>query len=292
MLVLAPAPDFWMAFHPETGGLYKVWHGKMDFRGKVWDFSQENSRADGRVYLAAPNEIWRLEDGKPTATGWTSQGVTSQKDGWAFGGDGSWLQSPEFDALPWHRVFLAFDETSRKGPFRVEVSDRRSPEVSQWFESATSAENDNSWQWNFKRVERTGSQMQVKITSQVPKRLRGLRMYGDQPVWFDGTGQPLTVQWKGYELKGQTEGVTISYQLQLASGAKVSVDYQPEVAPDGWTERFTLSGLPKGQSVYLKRPGLSARVVTESQLARRADGWVFSANGESLIRSRVQEESR
>src|SRR5688500_19227121 len=84
MVLLAPAPNWWMAFNPETCAMHKVWRGKMDYRGKVWDFSQENSRADGRIYFGSPSEIWRLPNGGQIPAGWKADGVVSQPGGWLF----------------------------------------------------------------------------------------------------------------------------------------------------------------------------------------------------------------
>lgn len=255
MLILAPAPDWWMAFNPETGAMHKVWRGKMDFRGKVWDFSQDNSRASGRVYLASPSDLWRLADDGKLPAGWSAQGVTFQNGGWAFA-PGAALTSPAVDANGWHRTFVAFDETSKKGRFRVTISG----EEPQWFESALSVGSDNDWQWNFKRIERPSAKMTVKIESPVAKKLRGLRIYGDRPSWFDGNGRELTVFWDGYELVGQTRAAKIHLRLRWPSGRITNVVHEADLTTEGWQESWTLGGIPKGETVTLRREGLSEAV--------------------------------
>ncbi|MGV3616281.1 MAG: hypothetical protein ACO1SV_13185 [Fimbriimonas sp.] len=275
MLILAPAPDWWMAFNPETGAMHKVWRGKMDFRGKVWDFSQDNSRAAGRIYLASPSEIWRLPDDGKLPPGWTAQGVTFANRNWTFA-EGASLTSPAVDASGWHRVFVAFDETSRKGRFRVTVSGDKP----QWFESATSVGSDNDWQWNFKRIERPGAEMTVTLESPVAKRLRGLRLYGDRPSWFDGKGRELVVLWDGYELVRRTEAVKIRFRLRWPSGQEATVVHQPDLTPAGWQEKWRVGGIPKGETLTMRREGLSEAVRVEAGAFYAAGMFRFSNNGD------------
>jgi hypothetical protein len=284
MLIVAPAPEWWMAFNPETGAMHKVWRGKLDFRGKVWDFSQENSRANGRVYFASPSELWRLPDGGRLPEGWRAQGVNPDRGGWTFADASATLTSPPIDASGWRRVFVAFDETSRKGPFRVTLSDARNPKTAQWFDSALSSESDTAWQWNFKRIERPGPATSVTVTTAVPaKRLRGLRLYGDRPAWFDASGHPLEVLWEGYDLVRQTEAVNIRYRLRLPGGQTVAVRQRPELTAQGWRETWSLSGLPKGQTIRLRREGLSEAVTARTALPFQDGQWTFAANGDHAI---------
>jgi hypothetical protein len=288
MLIIAPAPNWWMAFNPETGAMHKVWHGKMNFRGKVWDFSQDNSRAEGRIYLASPSEIFRLVDGSSAPANWTATGVTPQKDGWLFPDSKRAIVTPPLDLSGWHRVFIAFDETGKKGRFHVDIADRKSAVDPQWFESATSVEGENSWQWNFKRIERPSSATVIKITSNVPgKRLRSLRLYGDRPSWFDSKGQPLEVIWDGYELVKETRAVNINYRLRLPSGKLVSVQQKPELTKTGWIESWEVKGLPRGEVIRLRREGLSEGVIATGRPSGGSpfaqDGWAISSDGEQRL---------
>lgn len=276
MVLITPRQGFWIAFNPETCGVHKIWSGEVDFRGKVFDFSQENSRAKGTFHYAAPSEIWRLPN--PTSAGekpkWISDGVEGAKDGWQFMGANSKLIAPSVDLSGWQRVFVAFDETSRKSPFRVEIS--KAGKVDQWFQSATAVESETGWQWNFKRVERPGANLGVIIQSSTPKKLRNFRMYGDQPVWLDSTGKPLEVKWEGYELVKQTQGVKVRFSVALDAQRAVKVVWSPEATPTGWLEEWTIEGLPKGESIVLNRSHVSATVSGSTKLT-------FEKNGASKV---------
>lgn len=276
MVLITPKPGFWIAFNPETCGVHKIWSGEVDFRGKVYDFSQENSRAKGTFHYAAPNEIWRLPN--PSSAGekpsWRAAGVEGAKDGWQFAGEGSTITAPTVDLSGWQRVFVAFDETSRKSRFRVEVT--RAGKVDQWFQSATSVEGENNWQWNFKRVERPGADLGITIRAETPKKLRNLRLYGDQPVWMNAGGKPLEVKWEGYELVNQTQGLKVRFSLLLDSRRSVKVEWKPEATATGWREAWNIGGLPKGEAVVLDRDHLAKGVAGPAKLT-------FEQNGPSTI---------
>ena len=278
MVLIAPQNNWWMAFNPETCAMHKVWQGKLDFRGKVWDFSQDNSRADGKILFAAPSEMWRLPDGPELPATWSSQGVAFDKDGWSFAAK-SFLRSPVFDASQWQRVFVAFDETGVPARFHVGVTDDGGSQVLQWFDSATSVTGPKDWQWNFKRIERPMSRMRVQFSTEAAKRLRNLRMYGDKPSWFGMDGQPLEVHWRGYETVKQTQAVVLRYDLNLKGGTKVQVTHRPDRWQSGWKETITLSGLPTGQEVYLRREGLSQAIGVTSNPDFAKGHWTLSHNG-------------
>ncbi|MBX7135900.1 MAG: hypothetical protein K1X67_24795 [Fimbriimonadaceae bacterium] len=293
MVILAMAKDWWMAFNPETGAMHKIWQGKMDFRGKVWDFSQDNSRAQGKIWLASPNEIWRMSDTPPIAEGWTAEGVTPVKGGWRFSTLESTLTSPAVDASGWQRVFLAFDETSRKGRFHVEVSDAFDRRAPQWFESATHVDNEDAWQWNFKRIEHPSAAMRVKVTTKVKgKQLRGLRLYGDRPSWFDGNGKQLEVRWEGYYLVGQTKSVVLHYRLALPSGAVADVRQTPELVPGGWRESWAIDSLPMDQVLILRREGLSSGVRASGDVIQADGALKFSRRRENTVTYTIKEAGR
>ena len=293
MVILAMANDWWMAFNPETGAMHKIWQGKLDFRGKVWDFSQDNSRAEGRVFLASPNEIWRMPDTPPMPADWVAEGVVPGKEGWRFTSLDSSLTSPAIDASGWQRVFLAFDETSRKGRFHVEVFDAFDRRAPQWFESATHVESEEGWQWNFKRIERPSAAMRVKVTTKVAgKQLRALRLYGDRPSWFDSSGKQLEVRWAGYDLAGRTQAAVLRYRLVLPGGEVVEVRQSPELISGGWREAWTLGSLPRGQSVVLRREGLSPGVRATGDSVQKDGTLRFDRNGESVVTYTVQEAGR
>ncbi|MEQ1934897.1 MAG: hypothetical protein ABL962_13640 [Fimbriimonadaceae bacterium] len=231
MLIFALGDNLWMAFNPETCGVYKVWRGDIDFRGKVWDFSQDNSRSVGAVLYQAPNMIL------PATADWTPFGVAKVDDVWQFPTSG-YLLSPVFDTSGWQRVFFAFDETGRRSRFRVDLSGGGLGK--QWFESATHVESEKDWQWNFKRLEFTSVKTQIKVSGDSGKTLRNPRVYGDRPVWHSAIGKPLTVRFRGYELVRQTKGVIVRFDVTL-DGGDAKMEFVPELAKDGWKETWRLT---------------------------------------------------
>ncbi|MEQ1823518.1 MAG: hypothetical protein ABL949_13490 [Fimbriimonadaceae bacterium] len=241
MLVFALGDHLWMAFNPETCGVYKVWKGDIDFRGKVWDFSQENSRSVGEILYQAPNAIL------PATADWTPYGVAKVDEVWQFPANG-YLLSPVFDTRGWQRIFFAFDETGRKNRFRVDLIGDGS--TKQWFESATHVESEKEWQWNFKRIEFAAPKTQVKVTGEGGKSLRNMRVYGDRPVWFSSTGQPLSVRYRGYELIKQTKGVVVRFDL-VSNSVVTPIEFRPERIGGGWSESWRAVG-PR-ISVQMKR---------------------------------------
>ncbi len=280
MLTIAPAPNFWMVFNPETCAFYKIWEGSVDFRGKVWDFSQDNSRAKGRVLFASPTEV--------TSQTWQAKDATENKGVWTFNKAGATLTGSSFDGRDWWRMFVSFDETSREGRFRVDIEDLDGKNKPQFFRSATAVGTDNGFQFNFKRIERPSKNMTVKVTSEIAgKKLRNFRIYADRPCWQGSDGKSLEVIWKGYELLNQTKGVVIRYQLKLRSGRIVSVVHQPDSIENGWTESLGISGLPRGESVTLKRPGLSQAIKSST-----AFPLIIKANGTQKINFQVMESAK
>jgi hypothetical protein len=248
---IALRPDLWIVFNPETGSVFKVWEGKMDFRGKVWDFSQDNSRSQGRILAAAPTEIATLQDGD--LGDWQAQGATWQ-GAWKFAGDGATLASPPIDLSYWQRVFVAFDEQSRKGRIKVELSaDGGKSWAAEHFFSATAVTNDTDWQWNFRQIHTQSSNARIRFVQESAahnKALRNVRVFGDQPSWLDKDGDPLQVRWRGYETKGETQSVSLLYDLVLPNGHTVSVRHRPEVHKSGWSELVSVRGLQPGDFVF------------------------------------------
>jgi hypothetical protein len=251
MLVVAPRPKVWFAFNISAGALYKAWSGDMEFRGKVWDFSQNSSRAKGRSLLSWTNDLVQLPDkvGQP-ARGWSAEGV-EYKDGWSFSSAGSVLTSPSFDATSWTRLFIAYEELSHKGPARVEVStDGGKSWDAQWFDTTMHGSRDDEWQWGFKQVavEPTAA-MRVRFRQLDPafaKRLRSIRVFGDHIAWWierDGHTVSAEITWIGHELVKQTEGVTLRFR---AAGVEIdeSLDASTESGSIHLTERLNVHEMP------------------------------------------------
>jgi hypothetical protein len=295
MVVIALRPDLWYVFNPETCSPFKVWEGKMDFRGKVWDFSQDNSRAAGRVLAYAPTEILTLVDG--SLDDWTASGVTWDK-AWKFSGDGAALTSPPFDLSVWQRVFVAFDEQSRRGRMRVEVSgDGGRTWMSEHFYSALSVTNDTDWQWNFRQLLTKSSSARLRFVQEKGaflKTLRNVRVFGDQPCWLDREGRALKVVWRGYEIREETKSVSLLYDLVTERGRTVSVRHRPEVSGNGWSELISLRGMTAGDVVFYSPLGVEdgvSRTVHFPNGEKRDDGtrWPFgmAMDGDVLVRYEV-----
>lgn len=260
MVILALKPGIWMAFNPDTCGVHEVWQGDIDFRGKVWDFSQDNSRPKGTLLYSSPSKIELVplgETKEPTAP----QPLSN---------------APEYkiNTEDWDRVFMAFDEMGRKSRLRVELRDSTG-KIAQWFESATSVEGDSHWQWNFKQLMVKPGTYTVKFydPKNTGKQIRGIRVFGDRPVWFNPDGTRATVKWRGYEFvktkpsekkfydKGN--GVVLKYDVVLSSGKVMSVRHRPEIRSEAsnvyWYETIETSG-PKGVQALFRRYGAEKNV--------------------------------
>lgn len=247
MVAVALKQDLWYVFNPETCAPFKVWTGKMDFRGKVWDFSQDNSRAQGTVHAAAPSEVLTLDANELGK--WTANGVSWQ-GAWKFAGDRATLTSPSFDLQSWQRVFVAFDEQSRRGRIKVEVSSNggRTWDAENFY-SATAVTNDTDWQWNFRQLLTMSPTTRVRFVQESAahqKTLRYVRIFGDQAAWLDRFRRPLEVFWRGYELKNETDSVSFIYDVVLASGRTINVRHRPEATTNGWSELVSVHGLQVG----------------------------------------------
>lgn len=292
MVLLAPAPNWWIAFNPETCAIHKVWQGKVDFRGKVWDFSQNNSRAAGRIYYAAPTELWRLPNGDHP-NGWKFDGVGEVKGAWTFPETKATLSTPVFNASGWRKLFLSFDESGRKGRFQVDIKDMSGKAKPQMFQSALSAGSETDFQFNFKRVERPTAAMQIEIHGLGPgKKLRNLRLYGDRSSWVDSNGIQVETIWGGYELVQQTKGVWLHYGVRLGSGKVVQVQHQPEITATGWTETFMISGLPPGEHLTMRRESQSPAIKINSSTPYSNGTWTFAKNGKAEIKFEIQESGK
>lgn len=258
MVMIAPAKDWWFAFNPEICAMHKVWNGKIDFRGKVWDFSQNNSRSAGAVFFAAPSEIWRLAPDED----FVSSDVRTDKDTYEFTTPSASVRSRPISIAGWQRVFLAFDETNRKSRFRVDILNVEGKDTAQWFESATSVTGDDDWQWNFKQISVDNASIRVAISAPTltqPKKIRNVRMYGDQQSWFDDFGKPLRVHWRGYELIKQTKAVDLNFDVFVGS-KRVQISNRPEKTTSGWSETLTVRGLDRGSTIHLRHKALSSAV--------------------------------
>lgn len=250
-LIVAAGHDIWFAFNSNSCAFHKIWKGKVDFRGKVFDFSQENSKAEGTVLAQSGAVVFELPDGKPLPEGWSSKGVT-WAGGWKFDGDGAYIESPELDLSAFTNLYVAFDEKSRKGRLRVEVVD--DGKVAEWFGSSMDVSSDTNWMWNFKYLLDRGEHarlrfVQVKASDQ--KYAKALRLYGDRPGWAVSTPTGVVTaeaKYKGYEVNG-TKSVKVFFDL-IVPGGKVSLAVVPEVSvatgETRWTTDYEVTSATSG----------------------------------------------
>ena len=122
MVVAALADDLWIAFNPANAAIERAWSGDIDYRGKVWDFSQDNSTTRGTTYLAASGTVLQAPSPASMTDAWTARDVIEFDGVWRFMATDATLTLPVVDLSGTRDVMLSFDEWSRGGSFRVEVS--------------------------------------------------------------------------------------------------------------------------------------------------------------------------
>lgn len=206
MVLIKMSPTRWMAFNPKTCAIQKIWEGDVDWRGKVYDFSQNTSRAKGKVLFELPSELesltslWppRLQSTGPTT--WEAEGAKLENGVTTFQSDSGYVLSAHLYTKGFSNIYVAFDESSRSAPFRVEVLDISGKEVGDWFYSTTHGGSDTDFQWNYKQIWPGATISRIKFTSTkaTAKKLRNVRIIGDYEM-FTGD-KPVDVIWKGYEV--------------------------------------------------------------------------------------------
>ncbi len=260
MLAVALRSDLWLAFNPANGGLYKVWSGGINFRGKVYDFSQNSSLTLGTTFHTGRNTILAAAVTTSIPAGWTATGVTPGASNWTFTGVGSVMTSPVFDLTAFDSPILTFFEQGG-GPLRVQVSqDGGATWTAQEFDSTQPG---NAVQENQKLLTVTGANVRLRFIVQAGnaagKRLSNIALIGDYRVWSatqNAAAVPLTVDWRGYRTVQDTEAIFIKYDLVLPGAVRVAVEENPEALPGmALTRTFTLSGLPPNTTVSLKVNG-------------------------------------
>lgn len=210
-----PGGDLWFSFDPDTGAFTKVWEGEMEWRGKVYDFSQDNSRAKGEVLMERPREIVIT----PSFT------TAEPRDGgWRFK-EGNRIVFQQLRLEGWAKLFIGYEHTSRKGPLVFELRGANN-KLEQWFGSAQHVNDDNAWQWNFKEIVPRGMyNLIVRQEGDYNKKLRNLRIYGQQHAWFDGL-DPCEIRWKGYSVSA--DGRRAEFRIEA--------DGQPITQSFAWDE--------------------------------------------------------
>lgn len=290
MVLIAAGDGWWFAFNPDIAGWHRIWRGEVDFRGKVWDFSQDNSRATGETILAPPDELLALREEVfgVDALDWRFERVTYHDGGWRFDGADASITSPEVDLTGWDRLYLAFDERSRRGPVRVEVLDvsGEEPSIAQWFDSTTHGTSETDWQWNFKLITPRPGAARIRFVqreARFNKAVRDIRLFGDRPAWYveveqgDGAIDLIAPEpiFRGYELINGTEGVVLEYDLRLPDGRTVSLAHRADRRADGTgiDETITVRERPNGVTLIHACPQL-------------AEGWMREVDGARALRTR------
>jgi hypothetical protein len=276
MVLLNPAPELWVAFNPATCAVQKVWSGGIRLRGKVYDFSQDNSTAAPGAAILAENTgvLLSLPDqgGAEAGAGWSLTGITPlvDREGWRVapaGGDAV-LVSPVVDTFPYERVVLAFDETGRPSPFRIDVStDGGATWGAQSFTSTVNAHSDTDWQFTFKTIDRPAERLRLRLSlpeGASPKNLRRVRLTGDRNPWRIVIEEGLCAavpRWKGYSRPAEASaGVgapicTLRYDLALPDGRSVAIAHAvASPSPGVLEETIIATDLPVPSTVELDLP--------------------------------------
>jgi hypothetical protein len=123
--------------------------------------------------------------------------------------------------------------------------------------------------------------------------LQNIALFGDYQAWtVRQTGSPIAsqVDWRGYQLVNQTDGIIIKYDIVLPGDVRVSVQESPEaLAGAALTRRFTIGGLPEGMTLSLELDGTgynAARTLSGAGTLRTAGGDTFldfTSNGETTL---------
>jgi len=292
MLVLALRSDLWAAYNPANGTLHKVWNGGIQFQGKVWDFSQKNSVTLGTTYhLLEDAFVFRNLDETVIPAGWTASGVSTGSQ-WSFANASSSLTSPALNLTKYGNVMLNYFTTGTAGVLRVQVSSNNGATWdAQYWDSLSSPPEDG----NQKQLAVTGSQVRLRFipTGTTSTGLQNVALFGDYQAWTalqNGSPVAAQVDWRGYQLVNQTDGIIIKYDIVLPGNVRVAVHESPEaLAGAAMTRRFTVSGLLAGTTLALELDGTgynAARTISGAGALRNAGGDTFldfTTNGESTL---------
>lgn len=231
--------------HPDLGGVRKIWEGVIDYRGKVYDFSQNNSRAEGRTLWESPERVLEMPaDGAR----WTLDRVTFKNGGWEFDGPEAKVTSPVFSLDPLQLAYVGFDEIGTKTRFLITLRDATGKTATEF---GSSTAQDGNWQWNYKRLP-TGLSGPMTLTvtptsNAETKRLRNLRVFGDRSLWFDTERKPVQARLLGYDIDGPDQ-VRVEFQVGVAK-----VEWTPSLIAGEWAETYRVTGVPPGGTLWLRR---------------------------------------
>jgi hypothetical protein len=295
MLVAALRSDLWVAYNPANGTLHKVWSGGIQFRGKVYDFGQQNSAATGTTYhllkkaflLSATNEAVIPAD-------WSASGITTGASSWSLSTTaGTMLVSPAVDLRQHDQVVLAYQTPGANNRLLVDVSnDNGATWTAQQWMSIDGAAADG----HQKLIEVNGQAVKVRFrrnSTGATATLADVTLFGDYRAWTMQTGGSpvaIKVDWRGYKLINHTDGIVIRYDVVLPNGSRVGVEERPEAMPGTKLQRkFTITGMPASSrlSLEIDGTGYQAQQSVTGAGALRTDAGAtfldFTANGETTL---------
>ncbi|HMS55955.1 MAG TPA: hypothetical protein PKA27_11200 [Fimbriimonadaceae bacterium] len=208
-----PGDGVYAIFSPDTCSIRKIWKGSVQYRGKVYDFSQENSRAAGAVLFEVSSTL--------TENAFDPPGGDSKDPVWRFAKVGESIKSKPFAVGEWGPIYLAFEEQGDKGRFRATVQ-KPDGQAAIEFLSSNTVLGPTAWQWNYKQVPHALTDgvdgWTVTFTAHemtAPKNLRRVRLFGDRLAWFDSSGKPAALRYGGYSFA--KEGVRVFCQVGLTN---------------------------------------------------------------------------
>ena len=294
MLVAALRQDLWVAYNPANGTLHKVWSGGIQFRGKVYDFSQQNSATTGTTYhLLKKAFLLSATDETILPANWSATGITTGSAWTLATTAGTMLVSPAVDLRQHDQVILAYQTPGANNRLLVDVSNDNGATwtAQQWMSIDGPAADGHQ-----KLIEVNGQAVKVRFrrnTTGATATLGDVTLFGDYRAWTMQTGGnpvAIKVDWRGYKLINHTDGIAIRYDVVLPDGARVGVEERPEaLAGIKLQRKFTITGLPASSRLSLELDGTgyqAQHATTGPATLRTASGATFldfTANGESTL---------
>jgi hypothetical protein len=293
MLVAALRPDLWVSYNPANGNLHKVWSGGIQFRGKVYDFGQQNSITSGTTYHLQKNAfLFSATNEAVIPAGWTATGITTGAS-WNFSTtSGTMFVSPTVDLRQHDQVTLAYQTPGANNRLLVDISnDNGTTWTAQQWMSVDGAASDG----HQKKIEVTGESVKVRFrrnTTGSTATLADVTLFGDYRAWSvlsDGNPLAAKVDWRGYRLIDHTGGIVIRYDVVLPDGVRIGVEEQPEAMVGVKLQRrFAITGLPAntrlsldvGGSGYQAQHTIAGATLRTESSATFLD---FTASGEATL---------
>jgi hypothetical protein len=294
MLVAALRSDLWVAYNPANGTLHKVWSGGIQFRGKVYDFGQQNSATTGTTYhLLKKAVLLSATDETIIPAGWSATGITTGTS-WSLSTTaGTTFVSPAVDPRQHDQVILAYQTPGANNRLLVDVSnDNGATWTAQQWMSIDGAAADG----HHKLIEVNGQAVKVRFrrnTTGATATLADVTLFGDYRAWTmqsGGSQAAIKVDWRGYKLINHTDGIVVRYDVVLPDSSRVGVEERPEAMPGTKLQRkFTITGMPANSrlSLEIDGAGYQAQHTATGAAALRTESGAtfvdFTASGEATL---------